>query len=188
MEDILVEQMPEGKCGEFNQALMELGATVCVPNGDPQCRVCPWRSICLAHKNGREIDYPVKTRKKPRRVEEKTILLIRDGDRMVLQKRPAKGLLAGLYEFPSEKGFLTEDEAVKAVEKMGFSPLRVQPLPDAKHIFTHVEWHMKGFQVRVAETESVPQGMVLADREETEEEYPIPSAYAVYKKRKGGTF
>lgn len=188
MEDILVEIMPDGKCGEFNQALMELGATVCVPNGDPQCAVCPWGGICLAHKNGREGDYPVKTGKKPRRVEEKTILLIRDGERIVIRKRPEKGLLAGLYEFPSEKGFLTEDEAVKAVEGMGFAPMRVQPLPDAKHIFTHVEWHMKGFLVRVAETEDVPKGMILATREETERKYPIPSAYAAYKKRKGGTF
>ncbi len=181
MEDMLTEVMPEGRCGEFNQALMELGATVCVPNGDPQCGICPWVNICLAHQNGKENEYPVKARKKPRRTEEKTILLIRDGERMVLRKRPEKGLLAGLYEFPSEKGFLTEAEAVKAVEKLGFAPLRVQQLPEAKHIFTHVEWHMKGFLVRVAETEAVPKGMLLANREETERKYPIPSAYSSFK-------
>ena len=182
LEDQLIRVMPEGKCGAFNQALMELGATVCVPNGDPQCTVCPWSGICLAHKNGRETDYPVKSGKKPRRIEEKTILLIQDGDRTVLRKRPEKGLLAGLYEFPSEKGYLSEAEAVKCVEKMGFSPLRIQLLADAKHIFTHVEWHMKGFLIRVAETEDIPEGMILANREETERDYPIPSAYGVYKK------
>lgn len=182
LEILLTEIMPKGKCGEFNQALMELGAMVCVPNGDPQCRICPWCEICLAHKNGAETKYPVKTEKKPRKIEEKTILLILDGEKMVLRKRPEKGLLSGLYEFPSEKGYLSETEAVKQVEKMGFSPLRVQALEDAKHIFTHVEWHMKGFLVRVAETEDVPNGMILANKEETERDYPIPSAYAAYTK------
>lgn len=182
LEERLTDIMPEGKCGTFNQALMELGAMVCVPNGDPQCSECPWRALCLAHRNGRETGYPVKAEKKPRRIEEKTILLILDGERMVLRKRPPKGLLAGLYEFPSEKGWLTKTEAVKRVEKMGLSPLRVQALEDAKHIFTHVEWHMKGFLVRVAETEAVPEGMILADQAETEREYPIPSAYGAYTK------
>ncbi len=182
LEERLTKIMPEGRCGEFNQALMELGAVVCVPNGDPQCPECPWHKICLAHKNGKETSYPVKAEKKTRRIEEKTVLLILDGEKMVLRKRPEKGLLAGLYEFPSEKGYLTEEEAVKRVEKMGFSPLRVQALEDAKHVFTHVEWHMKGFLVRVAETEATPEGMILADKEETEREYPIPSAYAAYTK------
>lgn len=182
MEDILVEVMPDEQAGEFNQALMELGATVCVPNGDPKCAECPWEKLCLAHQNGRENNYPVKTKQKSRRIEEKTILVIRDGDRIVLQKRPPKGLLAGLYEFPAGEGYLSEEEVIKMVEGMGFAPLRIQPLSEAKHIFSHVEWHMRGFMVRIEETEDVPQGFFLVDREQTEKDYAIPAAYAAYTK------
>lgn len=182
MEDILVEIMPEEQAGEFNQALMELGATVCVPNGEPKCAECPWERICLAHKNGTETNYPVKSKQKPRRIEEKTILLIRDGDKVVLQKRPSGGLLAGLYEFPGKKGYLSEKDAVDAVKAMGFLPLRIQSLPDAKHVFSHIEWHMRGYMIRVEETENVPAGFFLVDKEQTERDYAIPAAYAAYTK------
>lgn len=180
LEDILAEIMPEGRCGEFNQALMELGATVCVPNGEPKCAECPWGSLCRAHKNGSETSYPVKSKPKDRRKEEKTVLLIRDGDRIVLQKRPEKGLLAGLYEFPTGEGYLSEEEAVEAVKDLGFLPLRIQKLRDAKHIFSHVEWHMKGFMVRVEATEDAPEGLFLVDKEQTESDFPVPAAYAAY--------
>lgn len=182
LEDMLVSVMPEGHCGEFNQALMELGATVCMPNGEPKCAECPWCAFCLAHQNGRETEYPVKSKQKERRIEEKTVLLIRDGDKVVLRKRPAKGLLAGLYEFPGEAGHLSEDEAVEAVKELGFAPLRIQPLEEAKHIFSHVEWRMIGYLVRVEETEAVPEGFFLVDKEESEREFAIPAAYAAYKK------
>ena len=181
-EDLVRAVMPADRPGEFNQALMELGAIVCVPNGDPKCAECPWVLLCLAHKRGEETIYPVKARKKPRRIEEKTLLLIRDGDRIVLRKRPSKGLLAGLYEFPAEPGYLTKEEALEKAERLGFTPLRIEALPPAKHIFSHVEWHMIGFLIRVAETEGAPEGLFLVDREETERDFPVPAAYASYMK------
>ncbi|MCR5503513.1 MAG: A/G-specific adenine glycosylase, partial [Lachnospiraceae bacterium] len=104
--ELLCEAMPEGNCGAFNQALMDLGATVCVPNGEPKCGECPVREFCLARKDHSECAYPVKPEKKKRRIEEKTVLLIRDGKRIILQKRPDKGLLAGMYEFPNAAGHL----------------------------------------------------------------------------------
>ena len=179
-EDQVRAILPANRPGEFNQALMELGAMVCAPNGDPKCAECPLVSLCIAHKNGQQTIYPVKQRKKPRRIEEKTVLLIRDGDRIVLRKRPSKGLLAGMYEFPAEIGNLSEREAVEKVEALGFTPLRIEKLDEAKHIFSHVEWRMTGFLIRVAETEEIPEGLFLVDREQTERDFPVPSAYAAY--------
>ena len=180
VERHLLEILPDDRPGTFNQAMMELGAMVCVPNGAPDCGGCPLAFCCTAHQAGNETAYPVKAPKKSRRIEEKTILLIRDGDRMVLRRRPPKGLLAGLYEFPWEAGWLSAEEAEKAAERLGFEPLQLERLPAASHIFSHVEWHMQGWLIRVAETENIPAGMVLADRKQIEKEYPVPSAFAAY--------
>ena len=112
VEEELLAVMPKGRSGAFNQALMELGATVCVPNGAPKCEECPLSGVCLAHQNGKEMDYPKKAQKKPRKIEKKTVLVIRDGSRAAIRKRPAKGLLAGLYELPNLSGWLSQDEVL----------------------------------------------------------------------------
>ena len=122
---------------------MELGAIVCVPNGEPLCDQCPG-ILSVNEKrgtSGREL--PVKRRQKGRRIEERTVLVIRDGERVVLKRRPKKGLLAGLYEFPNEPGTLTEDEALRAVQDMHLHPMRIQRLEEVKTYFSHVEWHMQ---------------------------------------------
>jgi A/G-specific adenine glycosylase len=108
------------------------------------------RAVCFAAREGKWNELPVKRAKKPRRIEQKTVLLIRDGDRTALHKRPAKGLLAGLYELPNVEGHLTEDALPEYIRSIGFEPLRVTRIDDAKHIFTHVEWHMIAYDVRIA--------------------------------------
>ena len=170
----------ENNASELTQALMELGATVCTPNGVPDCMHCPWRAQCSAHAEGTELSYPVKTKAKPRRICEKTILLIKDGSRVLLKKRPETGLLAGLYAFPDLDGFRTEAEVLKETAAFGVTPFHIERLPDAKHIFTHVEWHMKGFLIRVGEGTELPEGVLFADKKATEERFPIPAAYAKY--------
>lgn len=131
----------------FNQALMELGAMVCVPNGTPHCEVCPWKELCEARKQKRISELPVKKKAKERRIEEKTVLIVKDGEQIALHKRPKKGLLAGLYELPNIEGHLTEQEVTDYLRKQGYEPVRIQKVCDAKHIFSHVEWHMKGYVV-----------------------------------------
>ncbi len=97
--------MPQDRPGAFNQALMELGATVCVPNGQARCEECPLKNLCRGHRDGIELEFPKKAAKKPRRVEKQTVLVLRDGAGSI-RKRPAKGLLAGLYELPNLSGWL----------------------------------------------------------------------------------
>jgi len=181
-EKHLLEIIPLQKAGDFNQALMELGATVCVPNGEPLCNQCPWENLCLAKKHGTWQKLPVKAKAKPRRIEEKTILIIRDGERIVLEKRSAKGLLAGLYEFPNEEGFLTENEVIEMVKKKHLVPIYVKKLEEAKHIFSHVEWHMKGYMVKVSQLELNESKSLFVEIEDAKKNYPIPSAFAKYTK------
>ena len=187
VERELMEIMPSERPGDFNQAMMELGACVCIPNGVPLCDKCPLGDICMAHKTGTEQEYPKKQAKKPRKSENKTILVIRDGNRTAIRKRPGKGLLAGMYEFPSMEGFRTAEEVVECLTEKGLKILHIRPLEEAKHIFTHVEWNMKGYMVRVDELEpkkagSFTEGWLYIEPEEARDKYPIPSAFGMYTK------
>lgn len=185
VEEELADVMPVDRPGDFNQALMELGAMVCIPNGAPKCDVCPWKELCRARAEGRTGELPQKAKKKPRSIEEKTILVIQDAERIALRKRPDKGLLAGMYEFPSMEGNCGEERVLAYLREMGLSPLRIRELPPAKHVFTHKEWHMTGFLIRVDELavrgeSQKKQGFLFVDPKETRTNYPIPSAFAAY--------
>ncbi|MCD7981609.1 MAG: A/G-specific adenine glycosylase [Clostridiales bacterium] len=182
VERRLAAVIPDGRSGTFNQALMELGATVCLPNGEPLCGECPWRNLCEARKHDIQTLLPVKGKAKARKHENLTILIIRDGDRVVLHKRPDRGLLAGLYEFPNRKGHLTQDEAIRAVQEMRLHPLHIRRLEDAGHIFSHVEWHMTGYMVQVDSLTREEAELLFIEVEEMREHYPIPSAFSAYAK------
>ena len=165
--------------GAFNQSLMELGALICVPNVEPRCEACPLSNLCLARKNGSASSLPVRKKKGGRRIEERTVLLLLDENKVAIRRRPNTGLLAGLYEFPSVLGYPSEKELIREVEKLGYSPIRFIRLPDAKHVFSHVEWHMRGYAVRVEE--DVADGEIIwADQAALESRYAIPSAFSAY--------
>ena len=184
VEQELLEVIPAERPGDFNQALMELGAMVCTPNGAPQCERCPWEKVCVAHGEGKELQFPVKAPKKERVIEEKTILIIRDGERAAIRKRPGKGLLAGMYEFPSVTGHLSEDEVLSYLKEKGLSAIHIAELPKSKHIFSHREWHMTGYAIKVDELadKSWDDSLIFVDTKEVKEQYPIPTAYQVYRK------
>ncbi|MDE5718704.1 MAG: A/G-specific adenine glycosylase, partial [Lachnospiraceae bacterium] len=188
VEEELLDVIPANRPGDFNQALMELGAMVCIPNGAPKCEECPWKGLCLARAEGRTAEFPKKAKKKPRSIEEKTILVIQDAERVALRKRPEKGLLAGMYEFPFLEGHCEEAGVSAYLREIGLSPIRIRKLPPAKHVFTHKEWHMTGYLIRVDELavkgpEQELQGFVFVEPEQTQTEYPIPSAFAAYADR-----
>ncbi|MDO4331243.1 MAG: A/G-specific adenine glycosylase [Eubacteriales bacterium] len=182
VEEELLPVMPKERPGDFNQALMELGAMVCLPNGAPKCTECPWESLCRANLTRTQTQYPKKSAKKPRKIEKRTILVIRDIHCVAIRKRPANGLLAGLYEFPSMEGHADREEVLAWLKEQGVHAVRIEKLPPSKHIFTHKEWHMTGFSVLVDELEPMKKDkrLLFVEPEETEEKYPIPSAFAVY--------
>lgn len=190
-EEILTDIMPKDKAGMFNQALMELGAIVCVPNGAPKCTECPWMDFCRAKADNTISVIPRKAKKKPRRIEEKTVLIIRPGEQIIIKKRPEKGLLAGLYEFPSLDGKKNEKEVLTYLETLGYKPLHIKELEQAKHIFSHVEWHMNGYAIKVEELDFASgqvaenikkEGHLFVFPKEVNKEYAIPSAFEAYSK------
>lgn len=183
-ENRILAEMSKDRPGDFNQALMEIGAMVCVPNGAPKCAQCPFQTFCKAHLHGTELAYPYKAPKKARVTEERTVLILRDENKTVLVKRPSKGLLAGMYEFPVMEGYVTEQEIIAYLKQQGLETIWIKPLEDAKHIFTHKEWHMKGYMIRVDELDhkNVPKEWLFVEPDETREKYPIPTAYAKYMK------
>ncbi len=184
VEKELLEAVPKERPGDFNQAMMELGAMVCIPNGEPHCEKCPLQEKCLAHIKHCELDYPKKAEKKKRSIEKRTVLIIQDADKAALTKRGNKGLLAGMYEFPCMEGHFVAEEVVEYLRENGLQPLQIKPLVDSKHIFTHKEWHMKGYAIRVDELApknvQVCKDWLFIEPAQTKEQYPIPSAFAAY--------
>lgn len=185
----LEEIVPRDRPGDFSQALMELGATVCLPNGAPKCNSCPWYDMCEARKQGRLDEIPFKKKKGARTVEQKTVLLLRDGDKTLIRRRPDKGLLAGLFEFPTFDGWLTTDEIRSVSKNFGYRALYVEELPQAVHIFSHKEWHMKGYLLKVEETGFSGEGAEAGEQkrdyhlvtsETIQTKYPIPSAFRAF--------
>ena len=181
IEHALEQVIPADAASDFNQGLIELGAIVCVPNGEPKCEECPVKEYCIAHTKNLTAEIPVKKKAKARKIEERTVLIFKDGKRIAIRKRPAKGLLAGLYEFPNVEGKLSMDEVTEYSKKIGLMPVRVQELPEAKHIFSHIEWHMTGYEVIVDELEKTNEkGFLFIHPEEIKKEYSIPSAFEKY--------
>ncbi len=205
MTQDLLQVMP-GRSGDFNQSLMELGATVCLPNGKPLCEQCPVMHMCKAFRAGRETELPVKSGKKERRIEKRAVCLVSYEGKVLLHRRPKKGLLAGLWEFPN---FLRSDtgevqtepmlaETMHRLEENG-AAVRVIKGKKAKHIFSHVEWHMDGVWLEVEmaedgsaddvkdaigawETEASSEHLVFVTTEEMQASYPVPSAFEAYVK------
>ena len=173
------------EAGDFTQAMIELGATVCGPNGEARCAECPLAAACLARRNSLTGELPVKGAKKPRRIEKKTVFLIREESITVLRRRPPKGLLASLFELPNTEGHLGEQDALDYVRSLGLAPLRILRIDDAKHVFTHVEWHMIAYEVRITpEFDGVrgKQELLLIPNDVLHRDYAIPSAFSAYKK------
>lgn len=139
------------EAGEFTQALMELGATLCGPNRAPKCGECPCREICLGYQHGTAEALPVKAPKKAKRQEDRTVFILHCEGRYALEKRPDSGLLAGLWQFPNTLGKLSTAEAIDYLEKLGVHPKELQKEVHRKHIFTHIQWNLLGLYLDVKE-------------------------------------
>lgn len=178
----LLEVIPSETPGIYNQAWMDLGATICLPNGAPLCDKCPFASHCLAHIHDSWSSFPVKPPKKKRRIEEKTIILLEYQGTYLVQKRPPKGLLAGLWEFPSQDGFVSTAELQKLLEQWDTNAGSIELLGKGKHIFSHIEWHMIGYLIHLSQAPSIPlsEDSIWVTAEKMQKEYSIPSALRLY--------
>lgn len=169
----MAEIMPTDRPGDFNQALMDLGASVCLPGG-PLCESCPLATLCTACREGRQASLPVRVKKAGKRQEERTVFLLEREGRTALRRRPDSGLLAGLWEYPNGAGTLTETEAARQLAEWGLVPLEWRERFQAKHVFTHIVWSMTVY--RLAVTGEGPGEWVWCTPEERGA-YPMPTAF-----------
>lgn len=175
-QNIIQDYIPVDRSDAFNQALMELGAMICVPNAAPRCNICPVANVCLGYQRGEAHRLPNKTEKKARRIEKKTILIVVCKNEILLYQRPQEGLLAGLYEFYLVNKEITRNHIKEALPTAHIN--KIVTLHKAKHIFSHIEWHMKGYLVEI-EAKTI-QG-VWCEIEDIERVYAIPTALKVYR-------
>ena len=169
-----LEKVYPEDAGDFTQALMELGATVCGPNRKPECENCPCKAFCLAAQRGTAEALPVKLPKKGRRQEEKTVFLCSCNGKFALRKRVSTGLLADLWEFPNVEGKLEPQEAVEAATLLGLQPKQVYRSLEREHIFTHVRWDMRCFYLESAEETS---GFQWLTPKRIDAEAALPTAF-----------
>ena len=162
------------QAGDFTQALMELGATVCGPNRKPDCDACPCKSFCRGYKHGTAESLPVKEPKKARRIEEKTVFVCECQGKYAICKRNSEGLLAGLWQFPNVSGNLEPQQAVDAARELGLPARQILRSLDKIHIFTHVQWNMRGYYLDVAECIGDYQWL---SAEEIEKTVALPTAF-----------
>ena len=183
MTRLYEEAEPEDR-SLLTQGWMELGATVCVPNGAPLCTECPLAGSCRAHQTGKTGDFPVRAEKKKRRIEERTVFVLLCDGRVAMHKRPKKGLLAGLWEFPGVEGRLSVGEALERAEAWGFAPSSPWMELPYTHIFSHVEWHMHAFFIHcecmIDESKEIG-GITWFLRKELEESAAVPSAFRPFR-------
>jgi len=163
------------RAGAFNEALMELGEILCLPNGAPICDHCPLNTLCKAYHNGMTQDLPIRVKEIKRKRTELTVLLLYDAEgRLAIDKRPAKGLLSGMYQLPNLDGNLNADEITYALRAWGMASDAPQHIKDAKHVFTHIDWDMKGWRVNVHRG---TDRFLWVTEEELRESYPLPTAF-----------
>ena len=169
----LLPLVPKDHPGAFNAALMELGATVCLPNGQPKCGECPVREYCVAFRENRTAELPVLSAKKARKIERKTVFALTIEGQLIGFRRPDNGLLAGLWQLPEAAGELSDVQCAAWLGEHGINPVGELRFYERKHIFTHIEWHMRVCAAEVS-ANVLPQGWILLD-----ESHALPTAYRV---------
>ena len=161
--------------GAFNEALMELGELVCLPNGAPLCENCPLKALCTAYQNGMTAELPVRVKEMKRRRADLTVFIITSPDgRIAVEKRPDRGLLSGMYQLPNIDGFHDESALFSILRGFDLEPKSIESIKEAKHVFTHIDWYMRAYHIAVAQTNDL---FLWATRAELERTYSLPTAF-----------
>lgn len=171
-----IQEYLPNEVGDFNQAVMELGALICVPNGNPRCNICPIQSECIAYQKGTQLQLPIKSKLKKRKIEKYTVVRYRCKNKIHIQKRAQQGLLANLYQFDMYEGHKKKKELQ---DLCSVTIEKIKPLEKSKHIFSHIEWHMIGYEVIV--NEMWEEG-IWVEEQEIFQHYAIPTAFQAYTK------
>ena len=179
IREILETLVPADRPGDFNQALMEIGAIRCLPAGKPLCDDCPFGLLCKASLDGLTDRIPFRSPAAKREIRDYTVLILEQDGKVALEKRPPEGLLASLWGFPTLEGRLSAEDVRNRLKALGYRVLSVQDLGKKKQIYTHLEWHMQGYHIRIAELER-ESSLVWAAPAKIHEEHALPKAFSMY--------
>ncbi len=174
IRSVVLGLLPDSRIGDYNQALMEIGATICKPNGVPDCLHCPLSEFCEAYKKNLLHLIPARQEKKKRRQERKTVFILKYKNAFAIEQRPSTGLLAGLYQFPNVDGFLDIQEVMECYPNYK----SIKPIASSKHIFSHIEWTMEAYYI---ELQDPIETYLFIEKERIESTYSIPTAFKTYK-------
>lgn len=176
----LKEIYPAKRPGDFTQSLMELGAMICIPNGKPLCEKCPVMHLCQAFKKDLTEKIPVKPAKNKRRLEDKTVFILEYQGKYAIRKRGSKGLLAGLWELVNVDEKYSRDKLIRYLEDKGYETEYINSLGETKHIFSHIEWHMLGYYIKLhklpKEDENLKE-VIWVSKQDISEKYSLPTAF-----------
>ena len=172
----LTKVYPKGACGMFTQAMMELGATVCTPKS-PKCTDCPAAPFCRAATAGTQNAFPKRLPKREKKIEKRTVLLLRCGDQIAVLRRNAPGLLSGMWQLPDFQGTLTPNEAMAAAVKMKTGPTGMVWEKHRTHVFTHIRWEMVCYCIACT---CCAEPLIWADLEQIRTQYALPTAYRMF--------
>lgn len=172
---LVAELVPATAPGAFNQGIMELGETICLPNAMPLCHLCPLRDFCAVAGTERARELPTRKAPKPRRIEDRTVFLILTDHGVVLHRRPKQGLLSGMWEFPNTD----REQPLSLLTEWGIKAKAIQPLPPARHVFSHIEWHMNGYVIHASHVPSQPE-FTIASKDELKN-YALPTAFRSFQ-------
>ncbi len=173
----LKELYPEKNCGDFTQSLIELGALICVPSGEPKCELCPAALYCRAKEEGTAASLPVRLTRKQKKKVKMTVFILQCGDRTAVCRRAGRGLLAGLYQLPNVEEELSAEQAVALAESWGAKPRDLLRKTEYRHVFTHVEWDMTGYYFSVGR---MPDDFLWVSEKELEKDIPVPTAFGYF--------
>ena len=185
VDSYILETIDQDRPGDFNQALMDLGSSICTPL-NPKCEACPISFACNAYKSQTMIDYPVRLAKKSVKMNKRTVLIIRKGSQVLIKKRAESGLLAGLWEYINLDGHLSKKEILNRLDKEGFQVQKITKLANSKHLFSHIHWYMQAYDIELADLASQPVSNYLTvqasfvDYQKIRRDYAIATAYQEY--------
>ncbi len=174
--EFIKNTIPKEQAGEFNQGLIELGATLCGPDKAPRCGGCPLVHSCVAFRDRKTDILPVRPPKKEKRKEKYTLLILKLGDTVALEKRPPKGLLGGLWQPPTLKGTIDLEGVREYLQEQSAEIAEIRALPSSEHIFTHIVWEMQAYEISLR----TPGNFTFYGKEERDQ-LALPSAFKAYK-------
>ena len=166
----------------FNQALTDLGEMLCLPKAAPLCKDCPLKAYCQSAKDGTMLSYPSPKKAKEKKQEAWTLFLIETDQEIALNKRPDKGLLASLYEFPMKEGTLSEEEAKRYLQTQGIPATKLEAIGQSEHVFSHLVWELQGYRI-ILQEKPANSPWIWAKKNALKEAYPLPSAFRYFKKK-----